>query len=334
MPTVNATARQVELTADVSSKILRTNFDKSANSVPIKDSPDTAADTVNPGLRSNIGEMLGNYAAERENFNSEFTETMSTLRQSANKLDTQDDTNGALSTLGDFATFKIPPEQMARTQERERTQREDAQQIADIQRQRIRSERAEVMRLAENFRNFAAEYLTAETSDSPPTIAETIQNLNATRDENTAAVLADVQDFVSTFNSAVDYLNANRGLSGMMNALASNFGTGGILSQSLNSVGISVNENGTLRVNESRLAAALNENSSNVNEVLGQNGLAGRLNRNVDLANSQRENLFPTVEDYAGTRRNEPTESLYAAQNNRTAARSQQGAGYFLNMFT
>lgn len=334
MPTVNAIARQVELTADASSKIFRTDFQKSADSVLIKGSLDTAADMVNSGfgLRSNISEMLGNYAEERDNFNSEFDETMSSLRQSADKL--EDDTDGALSTLGDFATFKIPPEEMARIRERERLQRENTQEVVDAQRQRIRDEREELMRPAENFRNFATEYLTAEQPERPPTITETIQELNSTRDEDTASALADVQNFVNTFNSTVNYLNENRGLSNRMNALASNFGDNETLTQSLDSVGISVNENGTLRVNEDRLADALNENSSNVNEVLGQNGLAGRLNRNVDLANSQRENLFPSIEDYAGDKREEPTESLYAAQNNRTAAHSNQRAGYFLNMFT
>lgn len=340
MPTVNAIARQVELTADVSSKIFRMDLQKSADSVLIKGSLDTAADMVKSGfgLRSNISEMLGNYEEERDNFNSEFDETMSSLRESADRLEgnTQDDdTDGALSTLGDFATFKIPPEEMARIRERERLQREDAQQVADAQRQRIRDERETIMRPAENFRNFAAEYLTAEQPERPPTIAETIQELNSNRDEDTASALADVQNFVNTFNSTVDYLNENRGMSGRMNALASNFGDNESLTQSLDSVGISVNENGTLRVNEDRLADALNENSSGVNEVLGQNGLAGRLNRNVDLANSQREKLFPTIEDYAGDKREEPTESLYAVQNNRkTAAHSGQNASYFLNMFT
>ena len=341
MPTVNAIARQVELTADVSSKIFRLDFDKSANSVLIKGSIDTAADMVNSGfgLRSNISEMLGNYEEERDNFNSEFDETMSSLRQSADKLNAQDatqaeDTEGALSTLGDFATFKIPPEAMARIRERERLQREDAQEIADTQRQQLQNEREFLTRPAENVRNFAAEYLVAEKPDDTPSIAETIQNLNSTRDENTAAALSNVRNFVNTFNSAVDYLNENRTMSDRMNALASNFGDNENLTQSLDEVGISVNEDGRLRVNEDKLADALSENSSNVNAVLGQNGLAGRLNRNVDLANSQRENLFPSIADYAGDKREEPTESLYAVQNKRTAAHSRFNAGRFLNMFT
>ena len=140
---------------------------------------------------------------------------------------------------------------------------------------------------------------------------------------------------MNTFNSTVDYLNENRGVSNRMNALATNFGDNDNLTQSLDSVGISVNEGGKLRVNEDRLADALSEDSSNVNAVLGQKGLAGRLNRNVDLAKSQRENLFPTVTDYAGGKREEPTESLYTAKTaKKTAEHSKENAGHFLNMTT
>ena len=333
MPTVNAISRQVELTADVSSKLFRTDFEKSANSVLIKGSLDSANDFLNSnfGLRSNISEMLGNYTEERDNFNAEFSETMSSLKKSADKLET--DTDGALSTLGDFATFKIPPEAMAKVREREQLQREDARQIADMQRQQIRNEREEFLRPAKNFRDFADEYLTADKPDRE-NIVETIQNLNSTREENISAALSNVKNFVNTFNSTVDYLNENRGMSNRMNALATNFGDNDNLTQSLDSVGISVNEGGKLRVNENKLADALDENSSNVNAVLGQNGLAGRMSRNVELANSQRENLFPTIEDYAGDKRDEPTESLYAAQKNRTATHARKKAGHFLNMFT
>ena len=109
--------------------------------------------------------------------------------------------------------------------------------------------------------------------------------------------------------------------------------TAGRLAESLNDVGI-VNDNGRLRVNESRLAEALNRNSADVANALGQNGLAGRLDRSVELANSQRDNLFPSVADYLNDRRNEPTESLYAAQLNQTAALARVQGANFVNMFT
>ncbi len=348
MPTVNAITRQVELTADVSAKFFRDDFQRSAKSIlitgsldtaanlmPVKDPKealstdstlingpiDTAADMTKSkfGLRSNVSEKLGNYEEERENFNSEFDENMSSLKKSADRLEINlQDKDDALSTLKNVADSEIPPEEIAD----ENFLREDTEQVAADE--QIQAAQNYSMRPVERFENFVAEYLTAETS------TETIPNSDSTRD-----ALSDVRNFVNTFNSTVDYLNENRGMSGRMNALATNFGDNENFTQSLDSVGISVNEGGKLRVNEDRLADALSENSSNVTAVLGQNGLTGRLNRNVDLANSQRENLFPTVTDYAGDKRDEPTESLYAAQTaKKTAAHSKENAGHFLNMFT
>ena len=89
-----------------------------------------------------------------------------------------------------------------------------------------------------------------------------------------------------------------------------------------------MNEGGTLSVNETRLSDALSRDSTGVNELLG------RLDRTVELANSQRDNLFPSVTDYLSNRRDEPTESLYAAQLNQTAALARESGANFINMFT
>lgn len=353
MPTVNAVARQVELTADVSVKLFRDDFQRSARSILITGSLDTAAnltlvkdpkealstdstlingpiDTAADmkksdfGLHPNVSEKLDTYEEERENFNSEFDETMSSLRQSVDRLEINlQDKAGVVSTLQNVAALEN-----AETENNgEDFWSEDTEQVADDE--QAQDAQNYEMRPVERFENFVAEYLISETPDS----SETAQNLNAAQDENTA--LSNVKNFVNTFNSTVDYLNENRGVSNRMNALATNFGDNDNLTQSLDSVGISVNEGGKLRVNEDRLADALSEDSSNVNAVLGQKGLAGRLNRNVDLAKSQRENLFPTVTDYAGGKREEPTESLYTAKTaKKTAEHSKENAGHFLNMTT
>ena len=162
--------------------------------------------------------------------------------------------------------------------------------------------------------------------------------MDETRDENNNAALSNVRNLVARFNDAVNYFNENRGVSDRMNALAGSFDRTENFAGSLNSVGISFNENGRLTVNETRLSDALNENSANVNALLGRNGLAGRLDRSIELATSQRENLFPSVTDYINdannNRRDELTESLYAAQLNQTAALARESSSNFVNMFT
>lgn len=309
MPTVDSITRQVELTTNISSKIFRTNLKQSNDSVLIKAPIDSATNLVNSELarKQEINERLEDYTRELENFNARFEARMSSLQASSDKLkdsfqnrDEEDKPSGVLSRLGDFATFKIPPEESDNIREFQKEQRAESRR------------HNEIISPAENFNRFAERYLVAETQLTN----EVNQNLNATRDENISAELSNVRDFVDTFNNAVDYFNANRGLSERMNALAANFGDNQNLVSSLNAVGIAVNEDGRLSVDEEKLADALNENSSDVNAALGQNGLAGRLDRNINLANSQRENLFPNVTEYTGTARIDTTQALYSAQGN------------------
>ena len=424
MPTVNAIAQQKALTGDVSSRIFRTNLEAATQSVLVRGPMETANDMIgsNFGLRSNISEMLGNYAEERESFDSEFNRTMSSLKESADKLresvqsnaeeqaavreraqQTERDRQESARRFADEARERLDEnehdrqeraEQLAeitreRMQNSAQAQREQMEQLADDARERIQQtaqpqqtaqtqqtvtqsqqvaqaqqtdanvsaeelreridrdeqslrgrteqladatrQRAQTQR--ERTEQFARDYLVAE-DDERTTQREVARNLDNTRDENTNAALSNVRNLVDRFNDAVTYFNENRGMSDRMNALAGNFRDNENFAGSLNAVGITVGDNGRLTVNETRLADALNENSSNVNEVLGRNGLAGRLDRNVELANSQRENLFPTVTDYVTDRRDEPTESLYAAQLNQTAALARQTTSNFVNMFT
>ena len=429
MPTVDSIARQVDLTADVSSKFFRTNFDAAAKSTLITGPINTAADMVNSsfGLRSNISEMLGDYAEQRESFNAELDKTLSSLKESADKFkeNAQADEEQKAAVRAKAQESELARRKSAQTfaddarerlQENEQTRQEQAEQIAAVTRERMqnatrnaredtepvavaarerveeneqtltarteqladatrqrRQETAQAQRedtepvavaarermeedtrqleqldatrtenrnaarrtlrtQRETTERFAQEYLVSENANRQ-TRNDTLQSLNQTRDENTNAALSNVRNLVDRFNDAVNYLNENRGMSDRMSALAVTFDTAGRFAESLNDVGI-VNDGGRLRVNESRLAEALNSNSSGVADALGQNGLAGRLDRSVELANSQRDNLFPSITDYINDRRNDPTESLYAAQLNQTAALSRVQGANFVNMFT
>ena len=381
MPTVNAIAQQKSLTADVSSKIFRTDFEASKNSTLIKGPMNTANDMIGStfGLRSNISEMLGTYTEEKASFDSQFDKTMTSLKESADKLkeairsnedervaarekaqETERERRESAEKFADDAREEVQEARQERQerakelaeithermQNRDQVQREDTTVSAEDLRDRIQQEEQTLRGRTEQLANatreraqtqrerterFAEEYLVAEQDERAE---DNAQNLDTTRDENTNAALSNVRNFVDRFNDAVTYFNENRDVSDRMNALAGSFDRTENFAGSLNAVGISVNENGRLAVNETRLADALNENSSNVNELLGRNGLAGRLNRNVELATSQRENLFPTVTDYLNNRRDEPTESLYAVQLNQTAALARENSSNFVNMFT
>lgn len=450
MPTVNNIAQQKALTADVSSKIFRTNTEAATQSVLVRGPMETANDMIGStfGLRSNISEMLGTYTEERESFDSEFNRTLSSLKESSDKLkesiqsnaeeqaairdkaqQTEHDRQESARKFANDARKKIDearhnrqeradqlaeitrermqnsaqaqsdrmerlaeearermqqqqverprqqPQQVEQPQRaqqtaaqvqrentdmtaeniRERIQRDEqslrgrTEQLADTTRQRaqenqqtqrerqIERQQTVAQTQRERTERFAAEYLVAE-NNTQATRRDVEQDLDNIRDENANAALSNVRNLVNRFNDAVNYFNENRAMSNRMNALADSFNDNESFAGSLNTVGITVRDNGKLAVNERRLIDALNENSANVSEVLGRNGLTGRLDRSLELANSQQENLFPTVTDYVADyvteRRDEPTESLYAARFNQTAALARENASNFLNVFT
>ena len=152
--------------------------------------------------------------------------------------------------------------------------------------------------------------------------------------EKETSAISTVSNFVDNYNSAMSYLNERSGLSNGISALASSFGDNKNFASSLNAIGISVNPSGQLSVNVEKLADALNEDSSNVDSVLGQEGLAGQLDKKVDLANYRNESLFPTITDYANENNSEQSESLYFARTLKTAMYAGEKSGGLLNMFT
>ena len=79
----------------------------------------------------------------------------------------------------------------------------------------------------------------------------------------------------------------------------------------MNEVGISVNAQGFLTLNEGIFNHALNNNSESVNSIIGSDGLAGQLDKNINLANYQSDKLFTSITDYANNQRQDDAESLY-----------------------
>ena len=120
-----------------------------------------------------------------------------------------------------------------------------------------------------------------------------------------------IRGFVKEFNSTMTYLNEERGTSGQMSALASSFGDNEGLSDSLQRIGISVDSEGSLSVDEEKLAESLTEDRSSVDAALGSEGLAGRMERKVDMASQRADQLFPSVTDALGGKPANPEKSMY-----------------------
>ena len=320
MPSVNSIVSQANMVAKLSTRYF--------------DSPQAANNSVlvRPGfqnffnyLRSDFGgqpaltTLIENYTDNRETFNDEMQENLNSLKESAEKVkesaraeaeeravesaaaeeivDTDNDNNtgATLSTLGEFAVGNIPPQQRnAPPPPVEKAQPEPEPQ------QQEPPEPTAINAL----KNFAAEYLTAEQIRSD--VLENISNIGVN------SRVSQIQHLVHNFNSAIAYLYENRGVSNLMSALADKFGNNQNLNASLNSIGISVNAQGFLALNEAIFSSALNNNSDSVNNIIGSQGLAGQLDKNIKLAAYQGERLFTSILDFANSqRRQDNAESLY-----------------------
>lgn len=309
--------------------------------------------------RPTITNFINNYREMRENFAETLRENMKALREASEQLrdsrkdaetqenersrnseETQpqreDEPRTSLSTLDDFATGNVPPqeqniananaERIAAGITDQRNAQNESERGQSINRPIVRTNLAP-RRQQDRITEFAQNYLTPENETPKGSAIARI-------DENDR--LGMLEGLVREYNTALSYLNENRGMSNRMSALANRFSNGGDLAEALGNIGISVNEFGALSINEQRLAAALDRNSEGVNEVLGDRGLAGRLERNVNIADRQGANLFPTITEYLEEQeeqREDEAESLYTLGMFNTATYSRNNNRLF-NVFT
>lgn len=138
-----------------------------------------------------------------------------------------------------------------------------------------------------------------------------------------------IRGFVKEYNSTMSYLKEGRGGSGQRSALASSFDAGGDLADSLHQIGISVDSGGTLSVNEEKLAESLSKRLSTVDAALGSDGLAGRMEHKMDMAEKQSDRLFPSISDFVGGKSYGSTKSMYGGNSLRAANAYTDVGGLF-----
>ena len=141
--------------------------------------------------------------------------------------------------------------------------------------------------------------------------------------------MAAIQGLVKEYNSTVSYLDEGRGVSDRFSALASSFKNGEGISGSLDRIGISLNSNGQLSVDKNKLAESLTDNPEGVSKALGSDGLAGRIERKVELASGQTEKLFTPPADALGGGAASSVKSMYSSDSSVAAnAYSDVGSIY------
>ena len=109
-----------------------------------------------------------------------------------------------------------------------------------------------------------------------------------------------VNDFVENYNGTMQFFNENSSVSARNGKMAEIFADTKYRAGSYESVGINVNNDGTLAVDEEKLARAIVDNPEKVASILGKSGLAEKAENHVDFANSQRSQFFPSAQSMFG----------------------------------
>lgn len=109
-----------------------------------------------------------------------------------------------------------------------------------------------------------------------------------------------VNEFVENYNGTMEFFNENGAVSARSSKMAEIFADTKYRESSYESIGLNVNSDGTLAIDEEKLARAIVDNPDKVSDVLGKTGLADKAQDHIDFANSQRSQLFPSAQSMFG----------------------------------
>jgi len=126
------------------------------------------------------------------------------------------------------------------------------------------------------------------------------------------AALDTVKDFVNDYNSAMNFFSEHKDVSNRIGQLATTFNDAGYRANLYDSIGLTVNGNGSLSINEAKLAETIVNEPDKVSSILGKDGLAGKAESHISFANSQADKLFPTAQAMLGDQLD--TASLYTGK--------------------
>lgn len=323
MPTVSSMTRQSDMVAQLSHKLFKLDMAAANDSVLVGASIKVGANFLQSefGGQPGLTTIVENYTAEKSNFGADLKSAISNLQKSADNLKNSvqsesvesvpaKETETNTDTGSNVSSAKVTEKNTVSVQEKNNSSQTD---LKTQNNSAVRQQHEKVQH--DYFKEFAENYLVADKNQNSSENEET-------QTDNQDEKLNAVQNFVKDYNNATKYLTEN--------SLSKNED----LKNSLNKIGISVSSSGELSLDKETLTNAIQNDSENVESILGSNGLAGQLDKDVERVNRQGENLFPSIVDYANQKNSNRSESLYSAKNMATAAYSNIVAGHLLNTFT
>ncbi|MBR6343999.1 MAG: flagellar filament capping protein FliD [Selenomonadaceae bacterium] len=119
------------------------------------------------------------------------------------------------------------------------------------------------------------------------------------KSEALVSALKAVEQLASDYNDAIDFFSDNGEVSKRMGRLESLFADTTYRSGQYDSIGLKVDGSGKFSIDEDKLTKAITEDPDKVSRVLS--GLADKAEGHVDVATSQRDRLFPSVNAMFGS---------------------------------
>jgi hypothetical protein len=134
-----------------------------------------------------------------------------------------------------------------------------------------------------------------------PSDITTAENGTKTYSDSLKSAIKNVKQLVSDYNDALNLTSDYSSVSKRMKSLASTFADTTYRADSYKQIGINVDSaTGELSVDEDKLASALVENGSRVQNALGNSGLAGKAESHASFALSQQDKAFPSMQKMLG----------------------------------
>lgn len=156
-----------------------------------------------------------------------------------------------------------------------------------------------------------------------------ITTTTTTYSKDLQAAIDTVKNFVEDYNSAIKFFGEHKDVSKRIEQMATTFGDATYRANLYDSIGLAVGSDGSLSINEAKLADKILNDPDKVSSILGKDGLAGKAESHVSFANSQADKLFPTAETMLGDQIS--TASLYTGKAYRNMS-AYSNMGNLINM--
>ncbi|MBR1728912.1 MAG: flagellar filament capping protein FliD [Selenomonadaceae bacterium] len=109
-----------------------------------------------------------------------------------------------------------------------------------------------------------------------------------------------VEEFASNYNDTIDFFKNNSDVSKRVSRMAQTFADTTYRRANYQSIGLQIDSDGKMKIDEDKLAKAITEDPDKVSSILGKDGLAGKAEDHISLASSQRDRLFPSAQTLIG----------------------------------